>query len=89
MLHQLSCRVYEISHQFLPQHPVTHPLLAPCDPDSQVFSVLNMHYNVSNYIKLNMEKEKNKHQVTKQDSQLTNVARIVEARKLTGAEVPT
>lgn len=36
-----------------------------------------------------MEKEKTEHQITKQESQLTNVARIVEARKLTGAEVST
>lgn len=48
-----------------------------------------MHYNVSSNTKLNMEKEENELRLQKQDSQLTNVARIVEARKLTGAEVPT
>lgn len=61
----------------------------PNDLDSQVFSVPSMHHSVRNYTKLKMEKEHNEYQFTKQDSQLTNVARIVEARKLTGAEVPT
>ena len=56
---------------------------------SQGFSVQSVHYNVSihNHKAEHGEKGKIEHQVTKQDSQLTNVARIVEARKLTGAEV--
>lgn len=58
-------------------------------PHSQGFSVQSVHYNVSNHNHKaeHEEKGENEHQVTKQDSQLTNVARIVEARKLTGAEV--
>ena len=54
-----------------------------------VSSICSEHYNIrnENHKAEHMEEEENEYQVTKEDSQLTNVARIVEACKLTGAEV--